>query len=100
MPEGLLTSYATARNAISQAPRGDMSFTEPEWSPQRARDEEAAIRARDGELRALAAVHEQTGEVAGLTYLRVNRQVGFRVGETSENREVRLAELTGRLRPG
>jgi len=158
-PEDLLTSYATARNAISQAPRGGMSFTEPEWSPQRVRDEEAAIRARDGELRAVAAVHEQTGQVAGLTYLvvyqnrpeladqedtavlaahrghglgawmkaanlqrlaadrpavkrvrtsnaaenehmlRVNHQVGFRAEETSENREVRLAELIGRLGP-
>jgi mycothiol synthase len=68
-PEHLLVSYAAARNAISQAPRGDMSFTEPEWSPQRVRDEEAAIRSREGELRAVAAVHEQSGEVAGLTYL-------------------------------
>jgi mycothiol synthase len=68
-PDDLLASYAIARNAIRQAPRGDMSFTEPEWSPQRVRDEEAAVRARDGELRAVAAVHEQSGDVAGLTYL-------------------------------
>jgi mycothiol synthase len=159
-PEDLLASYATARNAISQAPRGDMSFTEPEWSPQGVRDEEATIRARGGELRAVTAVHEQTGEVAGLTYLvvyrsepevadqedtavlaahrghglgawmkaanlqwltadrpavtrvctsnaaenehmlRVNRQVGFRVTKTSENREVRLTDLVARLGAG
>jgi mycothiol synthase len=156
-PEDLLSSYATARNAIRQAPRGDISFTEPEWSPERVRDEEASVRARDGELRVVAAVHEQSGEVAGLTYLtlyqqrpelaeqqdtavlaahrghglgawmkaanlqwlatdrpavkrvrtsnaaenehmlRVNRQVGFRVDVTSENREVRLADLVRRL---
>jgi GNAT superfamily N-acetyltransferase len=68
-PENLLASYAAARNAIRQAPRGEMSFTEPEWSPQRVRDEEATTLARDGELRVVAAVHELTGEVAGLTYL-------------------------------
>ena len=68
-PEDLLASYATARNAIRQAPHGDMSFTEPEWSPQRVRDEEATTLARSGELRVVAAVHELTGEVAGLTYL-------------------------------
>jgi mycothiol synthase len=156
-PENLLVSYAAARNAISQAPRGDMSFTEPEWSPQRVRDEEAAVRARDGELRVVAAVHEQSGEVAGLTYLvvyqhrpeladqedtavlaahrgrglgawmkaanlqglaagcpavrrvrtsnaadnehmlRVNRQVGFRVDATCENRESSRADLVSRL---
>ncbi len=73
-PEDLLASYATARNAIRQAPRGDMSFTEPEWSPQRVRDEEASVRARDGELRVVTAVDEQSGEVAGLTYLTLYRQ--------------------------
>ena len=156
-PEYLLASYATARNAIRQAPKGDMSFTEPEWTPQRVRDEEAMIRGRDGELRVVAAVHEQTGEVAGLTYLvvyrhrpeladqedtavlsahrghglgiwmkaanlrwlaadrplvkrvrtsnaadnshmlRVNHLVGFGVDVTSENREVRTADLVGSL---
>jgi mycothiol synthase len=156
-PEDLLGSYATARNAIRQAPRGDMSFTEPEWTPQRVRDEEAMVRSRDGELRVVAAVHEQTGRVAGLTYLvvyqhrpeladqedtavlaahrgyglgawmksanlqwlaadrpvvkrvrtsnaadnehmlRVNREVGFGVDATGENREVRTADLVARL---
>jgi mycothiol synthase len=156
-PDDLLASYATARNAIRQAPRGDMSFTEPEWTPQRVRDEEAMVRGRDGELRVVATVHEQSGQVAGLTYLvvyqhrpeladqedtavlaahrghglgawmkaaslqwlaadrpvvkrvrtsnaadnehmlRVNRQVGFRVDATSENREVRVTDLIARL---
>jgi mycothiol synthase len=73
-PEDLLASYATARNAIRQAPHGEMSFTEPEWTPQRVRDEEAMVRGRDGELRVVAAVHEQTGQVAGLTYLVVYQQ--------------------------
>lgn len=72
-PEHLLASYAAARNAIREAPRGAMSFTEPQWSPQRVRDEEATILAHDGELRAVAAVHEHTSKVAGLTYLAVYR---------------------------
>ena len=40
-----------ARDAIRQAPRSEMSFTEPEWSPQRVRDEEATVRAREGASR-------------------------------------------------
>jgi mycothiol synthase len=159
-PEDLLASYATARNAIRQAPHGDMSFTEPEWTPMRVRDEEGMVRGREGELRVVAAVHQQTGEVAGLTYLvvyrnrpeladqedtavlaahrghglgiwmkaanlkwlaadrplvkrvrtsnaadnehmlRVNRQVGFRVDVTSENREASTADLVRRLALG
>ena len=156
-PEDLLASYAAARNAIRQAPRGEMSFTEPEWSPERVRDEEANARDRDGELRVVTAVHKQSGEVAGLTYLvvfqhrpeiadqedtavlaahrgqglgawikaanlqwlaadrpavrrvrtsnaadnehmlRVNRQIGFCVDATTQNREVRRADLAGLL---
>lgn len=73
-PESMLASYAAARNAIHEAPRGDMSFSEPEWTPQRVRDEEAAARARQCELRVVAAVHEQKAEVAGLTYLEIYQQ--------------------------
>ncbi|HUB40735.1 MAG TPA: GNAT family N-acetyltransferase [Streptosporangiaceae bacterium] len=156
-PEHLLVSYAAARNAVMEAPHGDMSFTQPEWSPQRIRDEEATTLARNGELRVVTALHQQTGEIAGLTYLviyqdrpeladqqdtavlaahrgnglgvwikaanlqwlaadrpavrrvrtsnaaenehmlRVNQQVGFRAEATSENREVRTADLAARL---
>jgi mycothiol synthase len=158
-PDDLLASYAAARNAIREAPRGAMSFTEPQWSPQRVRDEEAMVRARNGELRAVAVVHEKTSEVAGLTYLavyqhradladqedtavlaahrghglgvwmkaanlqrlagsrpdvrrvrtsnaadnehmlRVNRQLGFVEAASTENREVKLADLARRLGP-
>jgi mycothiol synthase len=71
VPDELLSSYAEARNAIREAPHGDMSFTEPEWTPQRVRDEEATAQARNCELRAVAAVREPTGQVAGFTYLEV-----------------------------
>lgn len=72
-PDQLLGSYAAARNAIREAPHGSLSFTEPEWTPQRVRDEEATAQARHCELRVVAAVHEPTAEVAGLTYLEVFR---------------------------
>ncbi len=72
-PAELLDSYAAARNAITEAPRGDMSFTEPAWTPERVRDEEATAQARGCELRIVVAVHEQSGDVAGLTYLEVYR---------------------------
>lgn len=72
-PEELLDSYAAARNAIREAPHGELSFSEPEWTAQRVRDDEATAQARDCELRVVAAVHESSGQVAGLTYLEVYR---------------------------
>jgi mycothiol synthase len=72
-PDELLDSYARVRNAISEAPHGDMSFTEPEWTPERVRAEEAVAHARGCELRVVVAVHESSAEVAGLTYLEVHR---------------------------
>lgn len=71
-PAELLGSYAAARNAISDAPTGDASFSEPAWSPQRVRDEEATAAARQCELRVVAAVAEQSAEVAGYTCLEVH----------------------------
>ena len=70
-PAGLLGSYAVARDAIREAPHGEMSFTEPSWTPDRVRDEEATARARECELRVATAIHEPTGVIAGLTYLEV-----------------------------
>jgi mycothiol synthase len=72
-PDELLDSYSRARNAISEAPHGDMSFTEPEWTPERVRAEEAVAAARGCELRVVVALHESSSEVAGLTYLEVHR---------------------------
>ena len=72
-PEEILGSYAAARNAIDEAPRGEMSFTEPEWTPRRVRDEEATAQARRCELRVVAAVAESDATaVAGFTYLEVH----------------------------
>jgi mycothiol synthase len=73
-PDELLLSYAAARNAIREAPHGDLSFTEPEWTAQRVRDEESTAAARRCELRVVAAIHQPTAQVAGLTYLEVYQQ--------------------------
>jgi mycothiol synthase len=70
-PAGLLASYAAARNAILAAPRGGMSFTEPDWTPERVREEEVTALARNCELRVVTAIHEPGGQVAGLTCLEV-----------------------------
>jgi len=70
-PAGLLASYAAARNAISEAPHGDLSFAEARWTPDRVRDEEATARARDCALLVVAALAEPGGPVAGLSCLEV-----------------------------
>ena len=72
-PDDLLKSYAAARNAIAEAPHGKLSFTEPEWTPLRVRAAEAAARSRSCELWVIAAVHEQSAQVVGLTYLEVDQ---------------------------
>ncbi len=65
VPDELLASYAAARNAINDAPKGDMAFRMHEYSPGRVRDEEARARARRCQLRVLAVVSDQSQEVAG-----------------------------------
>ncbi|WP_412543529.1 GNAT family N-acetyltransferase [Longispora sp. K20-0274] len=156
-PDDLLASYATARNALHDAPTGDLDFAMPEWTPDRVRAAEDANRRRRCDSRVMAAVHEATGAVAGLTILEVsasrpelgrqqdtcvlaahrghrlgrwlkaenlrwlvadhpqvrqvstlsaadngpmlhvNRQVGFVVAASTENRQVAVAELAARL---
>ncbi|MGY0235798.1 GNAT family N-acetyltransferase [Longispora urticae] len=71
VPEEFLVSYATARNALHDAPRGDLDFAMPTWDPRRVREAEETTRGRGGETRIVAAVHEATGTVAGLTLLEV-----------------------------
>jgi mycothiol synthase len=72
-PDDLLKSYAAARNAIAEAPHGKLTFTEPEWTPLRVRAAEAAARSRRCELWVIAAVHELSARVVGVTYLEVDQ---------------------------
>jgi GNAT superfamily N-acetyltransferase len=66
-PDDVVESFAAARTAIRDAPRGDASYEEPAWTAQRVREHEATFRERGVEQRVVAAVHEATGTIAGLT---------------------------------
>jgi mycothiol synthase len=68
-PEELIASYAEARPAIGDAPSQDMDWEDPDWTPQLVRDEEAEYVAAGQEHRVVVAVHESSGEVAGITAL-------------------------------
>ncbi|MBW4721340.1 GNAT family N-acetyltransferase [Saccharothrix obliqua] len=71
-PEDLVASFAAARNAMHDAPLGELGYQEPTWSVARVRAREEELRRNDIELRAVVAVHEGTGEVVGLTELEVH----------------------------
>lgn len=71
-PEDLLASLADAYGAMHDAPTGDMTYQEPEWTPDLIRASEASARDRGGELRTVAAVHVETGQVAGLTQVELH----------------------------
>jgi mycothiol synthase len=66
-PDDLLTSYAHARAAIHDAPLGQAVFEAPQWSPDRVRTAERALRERGVEQRVVVAVHEASGAVVGCT---------------------------------
>lgn len=66
-PEALVSSFARARTAITDAPTGDSSLAFPDWSPERVRAHEADLRTRGYESRVVVAVHEASGAVAALT---------------------------------
>ncbi|HWO63611.1 MAG TPA: GNAT family N-acetyltransferase [Umezawaea sp.] len=69
-PEELVASYAVAKGAMHDAPRGgDLEYRDPEWTVDRVRELEAEVRGSGVEERVVVAVHEPTGEVVGLTQL-------------------------------
>lgn len=70
-PESLVASVARARGAISDAPRGEGSRRSPDWTVEHVRRTEADLREHGVEQRVVAAVHETTGQVAGLTELEI-----------------------------
>lgn len=70
-PDALLASYADARAAIHDAPVGQAVLESPEWTPDRVRLAEQALREDGVEQRVVVAVHEGSGTVAGLTELKL-----------------------------
>jgi GNAT superfamily N-acetyltransferase len=70
-PEELIGSFAQARDAIHDAPIGELAYREPVWTVDSVRAHEAEFRARGVENRVVVAIDESTGEVAGMTELAV-----------------------------
>lgn len=70
-PATLLDSLARARHAIADAPIGDSSFRWPAWTAERVRELEAVAADRGIESWLVAAVHQASGEVAGLTEIQL-----------------------------
>jgi len=66
-PERLLASYAAARNAMHDAPTGDMTFEVPQWTPQRVRKYEADARDGGRETFVVVGIAEATCAVGGYT---------------------------------
>lgn len=72
-PEDLLPSYAAAKRATRDAPRGTMEFEYPVFDSGAIREYEEWTARRGREFRVVVAVHEPTGEVAGLTELAISQ---------------------------
>ncbi|PSL55537.1 acetyltransferase (GNAT) family protein [Saccharothrix carnea] len=73
-PAELVESYARARRAIQDAPLGDTGYQSPARTADQVRAEEAQLRDQGVEQRVAVAVHEETGEVAGMSELYVTPQ--------------------------
>ena len=72
-PGDLVDAFAEARNAIADAPHGESSHRDTEWTVERVRQAEADVRAAGEEERFVVAVHEPTGAVAAVTGLLLDR---------------------------
>ncbi|NUT93199.1 MAG: GNAT family N-acetyltransferase [Saccharothrix sp.] len=70
-PDDVVESYARARNAIGDAPLEGAEFEHPDWTVERVRAEEDERRRQDVEQLVVVAVHEDSGEVVGLTEVEV-----------------------------
>jgi mycothiol synthase len=66
-PDGLVAQYALARSAMADAPVGDSSLREPEWTVERIREREAFERESGRDLWVVAAVEVASGRVVGMT---------------------------------
>jgi GNAT superfamily N-acetyltransferase len=75
IPAEHLERYATAANAMLDAPVGDLRFEPPTYTPARVRDWESWADQRGRDVLITVAVHEPTGDFAGVTVLMLPRQV-------------------------
>jgi GNAT superfamily N-acetyltransferase len=68
-------AYLTGRMTLD-APMGEMDYEQEKWDAARYRDKEQAAQASDRMRIATAVVHDQSGAVAGITDIGVNRSDG------------------------
>ncbi|WP_329578546.1 GNAT family N-acetyltransferase [Kitasatospora sp. NBC_01250] len=68
-PEELIEAYAAAREAVQDAPMGESSIQIVRWDAERIRREERELADQGAEERVVVAVHEASGEIAGVTGL-------------------------------
>lgn len=73
-PENLLASYASARNAINDAPH-TQGQADDAWTPDMVRDIEAVVAARGRQTRVTVAL-DASGEVVAFTELRLSPDAG------------------------
>jgi len=71
-PDDLVASFTTALMAMHDAQTGNLGYQKPQWSVERVRAREAELRRNNIGLRVVVAVHEDTGDVAGLTQLELH----------------------------
>ena len=68
-PQALIANFAEAKTAMHGVPFGGVSYRLPEWTVERVRAAEAELTARGIKQWVVVAVHQPTGEIAGLTEL-------------------------------
>lgn len=56
---------------MRDAPFGEIDFQSPLWTPDRVREAEADLRALGVEQRVVVAVHEESGDVVGVTEVEI-----------------------------
>jgi mycothiol synthase len=71
IPEEWVAGVARAEQGMDDAPKGDLRIEDPAHSAERLRAQERQMAQRHREMRHTAAIHEETGEVAGTTTVTV-----------------------------
>ncbi|NUR30032.1 MAG: GNAT family N-acetyltransferase [Catenulispora sp.] len=74
-PDDLVESFARAKDAMADAPDGGLGYEPHRYTVERVRTVEEGFAARGHELWVAVAVHEDSGEVAGLTEIELDPHV-------------------------
>jgi mycothiol synthase len=71
VPEQWVDRYARALSNMNDAPLGDLEYENPDYTRDYVRKQEAWAEQRGREQRITVAIHEPSGEIAGLTLVLV-----------------------------